>query len=99
MAGIPTVVTVAAVRVESSHDPERFRWLVRDIERGLRDGHRLLDLATSAWTDHDVVLLAAQIEAMAGMRRVDSLSHPYRCKCGPCWVRSRLKKSRKDDDA
>lgn len=99
MAGIPTVATVAALRVESSHDPERFRWLVRDIERGLRDGHRLLDLATSAWTDRDVALLAAQIEAMAGMRRVDSLSHPYRCKCGSCRVRTQLMKSRKDDDA
>lgn len=92
---IPAVHDVVAPRVAASEAPDRLRWLVRDIANDVA-AHGLNDRATSPWTSRDSVLLAAEIEAMAGVRRVRAEFHPSRCKCDPCRVSARLRKIGKD---
>ncbi|MEH0402939.1 hypothetical protein ACFY7V_03870 [[Kitasatospora] papulosa] len=98
MAGIPTTVEVAARRVESSEEPERFGWLVHDVSARLLGGE-LLAMSTAAWRHTEPLLLAAEIEAMAGLRRISALSHACRCRCIGCRTRAELTKSRKDKAA
>ncbi|MGW6420639.1 hypothetical protein [Streptomyces sp. NPDC055055] len=91
----PAVADVAFLRASSSDQPERFRWLVRDIEGDVTD-HGLNDRATAGWTARDAVHLAAEIEALAGVRRVRALYHPADCACDPCRVTTTRRKISKD---
>lgn len=91
----PTVANVAFLRVASSEQPERFQRLVRDIARVIAD-HGLTDRATAGWSSRDAVRLAAEIEAMAGVRRLAALHHPYLCTCDPCRVATRRRPISKD---
>ncbi|MFF2940259.1 hypothetical protein ACFVSQ_10490 [Streptomyces niveus] len=94
-SALSTVPHVASLRVTASDEPERFRRLVCDITDDL--GRRgLNDRATAAWTSRDNILLAAEVEAMAGVRRVRALYHRDRCKCDPCRITTRRQKISKD---
>ncbi|MFB8348000.1 hypothetical protein [Streptomyces niveus] len=94
-SALSTVPHVAYPRVASSEEPDRFRRLVHEVTDDL--GRRgLNDLATAGWTSRDPVLLAAEVEAMAGVRRVRALYHRDRCKCDPCRITTRRQKISKD---
>ncbi|MFJ6014537.1 hypothetical protein [Streptomyces sp. NPDC092952] len=58
---------IAWMRVASSGEPERFRACMARTLTALDQGE---DIATAAWTAADPVRLAAEIEAMAGLRRL-----------------------------
>lgn len=64
-----SVPDVARVRVELSDEPERFQRLLGRSVTALDQG---ADLATAAWTAADPVALAAEIEALAGLRRLNT---------------------------
>ncbi|WP_434593482.1 hypothetical protein [Streptomyces sp. A5-4] len=58
---------VASQRVELSENPQRFR---TSLSRTLTAIDRGEDLATAGWTAVDPVHTAAEIEALAGLRRL-----------------------------
>lgn len=91
MVAVPSTADTAFLRVASSENPDRFLRLVHFLEAVVMDG--TADLETAAWDSNDPLLLAAQIEAMAGVRRRTALSHPSRCQCDACRVRTRLAKN------
>ena len=62
------VVDVAWLRVASSEDPDRFRAC---MEQTLTAVERGADVAGAPWSAADPVRLAAEIEAMAGVRRLN----------------------------
>ncbi|WP_327123748.1 hypothetical protein [Streptomyces sp. NBC_01727] len=94
MVAIPSTADTAFLRVASSESPDRFLRLVHFLEAVVTDG--TADLETAAWNTDDPLLLAAQIEAMAGVRRRTALSHSPRCQCDACRVRTRLAKIQKE---
>ncbi|NDK24728.1 hypothetical protein FSY75_09605 [Streptomyces sp. TR1341] len=59
---------VASMRVASSEAPDHFRACMARTLTALDQGD---DVATAAWTAADPVRLAAEIEAMAGVRRLN----------------------------
>ncbi|WNI31452.1 hypothetical protein [Streptomyces sp. ITFR-6] len=59
---------VAWLRVASSSEPERFRACMARTLTAIAQGD---DVATSAWNATAPVRLAAEIEAMAGIRRLN----------------------------
>ncbi|MEU1815214.1 hypothetical protein ABZ543_08445 [Streptomyces roseifaciens] len=61
---------LAQAREELSEQPERFRSCLSAAFGDLAAGE---DLATAAWTADDPVRLAAEIEALAGRRRLENL--------------------------
>lgn len=63
-----SVGEVAWMRVASSDEPERFRVCMARALTALDRGD---DIATAAWTAADPVRLAAEIEALAGIRRLN----------------------------
>lgn len=60
--------TLARRRVRSSSEPLRFRTC---MARTLAELDRGEDLATAVWTPVDPVKTAAEIEALAGVRRIN----------------------------
>ncbi|WP_433856743.1 hypothetical protein [Streptomyces kronopolitis] len=60
---------VAWMRVAESTAPERFLTVLGETAAALEEG---ADLATAAWTPDDPVRLAAEIEALAGARRLNT---------------------------
>ncbi|MFF0395098.1 hypothetical protein ACFYSJ_04810 [Streptomyces sp. NPDC005248] len=91
MVAVPSTADTALLRVASSESPDRFLRLVHFLEAVVMDG--TADLETAAWNTDDPLLLAAQIEAMAGVRRRTALLHSPRCQCDACRVRARLAKN------
>ncbi|MFF1834145.1 hypothetical protein ACFVXE_08060 [Streptomyces sp. NPDC058231] len=91
MVAIPTTADTAFLRVASSENPDRFLRLVHFFEATVLDG--TADMETAAWNPEDALLLAAQIEAMAGVRRRTALTHSPRCQCDACRIRTRLAKN------
>ncbi|MGC4947797.1 hypothetical protein ACLQ2N_16570 [Streptomyces sp. DT224] len=63
---------VAFLRVAASDDPE---WFLRAMSLALSVESRGADLATAAWTTADPVRAAAEIEALAGLRRLSRKDH------------------------
>ncbi|MFI9026386.1 hypothetical protein [Streptomyces sp. NPDC053560] len=66
---VRSVPDVAKARIALSEDPEAFQRLMRRSMTALNRG---ADLATAAWTAADPVALAAEIEALAGLRRLNT---------------------------
>ncbi|MEU6929035.1 hypothetical protein AB0A05_07705 [Streptomyces sp. NPDC046374] len=62
---------VAEARIAASDQPARFRACMSDALKAVERGD---DPATAAWTATDRVGLAAEIEALAGLRRLSSTS-------------------------
>ncbi|MCX4550535.1 MULTISPECIES: hypothetical protein [unclassified Streptomyces] len=60
---------LAWMRIASSAEPERFRACMARTLTALGQGD---DIATKAWRAGDPVRLAAEIEALAGVRRLNS---------------------------
>ncbi|QKW07011.1 hypothetical protein HUT18_11950 [Streptomyces sp. NA04227] len=60
---------VARKRVAKSEHPERFLAVLGQTAAALESG---ADLATAAWTSEDPTRLAAEIEALAADRRLNS---------------------------
>lgn len=61
------ICDVAAERANRSEDPERFRACVAHAVTAVQKG---ADLATAWWDPVNPVRLAAEIEALAGLRRL-----------------------------
>jgi hypothetical protein len=80
---LPTIVALAQPRVAKSTQPERFLRQVRDTVTRSRAGE---EIATAAWTMRDPVALAAEIEALAGLRRLAAAGHRITCECDVCRV-------------
>ncbi|MGY5033253.1 hypothetical protein ACWC9U_20640 [Streptomyces sp. 900116325] len=95
MVAVPSTADTAFLRVASSENPDRFLRLLHFLEAVVIDDGTA-DLETAAWNTDDPLLLAAQIEAMAGVRRRTALLHSPRCQCDACRVRTRLATPRKD---
>ncbi|WP_327415478.1 hypothetical protein [Streptomyces sp. NBC_01233] len=95
MSSLTAVTHVAFLRVASSEEPERFQRLVGEVVSDVT-ARGLNNRATAAWTAADPVALAAEIEAMAGARRLRALHHPDRCRCEPCKVTARVRAVSKD---
>ncbi|MGA5202712.1 hypothetical protein [Streptomyces variegatus] len=68
-------------RVASSEDPERFRSLVLDFTDREVNGrpHR-----EPGYFETDGLLVAAHIEAVAGLRRLRARRHGAHCRCEGC---------------
>ncbi|WP_019548519.1 hypothetical protein [Streptomyces sulphureus] len=60
---------VALRRADTSEHPERFLALLDAATAALRNGK---DLATAWWSNADPVRVAAEIEALAGARRLNT---------------------------
>ena len=78
-----TVRDMATARVDLSDDPHQFETVMRQVETATFAG---LDIAHQQ-LPADPVQLAAEIEALAGLRRIAALRHPHGCPCDPCRVR------------
>ncbi|MYX33460.1 MULTISPECIES: hypothetical protein [unclassified Streptomyces] len=78
---ITAIEDVARRRTAASDDPTRFKRLTRyyadAIVRGEEPWPPSLD-------SHDAVGIAAHIEALAGMRRIEAARHPVRHRCESC---------------
>ncbi|MGW3735211.1 hypothetical protein [Streptomyces sp. NPDC005148] len=94
MVAVPSTADMAFLRVASSEQPDRFLRLLHFLEAVVMDG--TADLETAVWNTDDPVHLAAQIEAMAGVRRRTTLRHSSRCQCDACRVRSHLAQIQKE---
>ncbi|MFH8577201.1 hypothetical protein [Streptomyces zaomyceticus] len=84
-----TILTLAQPRINASEQPYRFHQLVEQAEHEVAHGLSLMELADRRWTD-DPVRIAAEVETLAGLRRIAALHHnPNTCACTPCRVRVR----------
>ncbi|MGX1513943.1 hypothetical protein [Streptomyces collinus] len=68
-------------RVGSSEEPDRFRHLVRLITDREVNGRPVEEPSRF---ELDGVLVAAHIEAVAGLRRLRARRHGRRCRCEAC---------------
>jgi hypothetical protein len=63
------IAHVAWLRIASSERPDWYRAVLSKAMAAIDDG---ADLATAPWSADDPVRLAAEIEALAGARRLNS---------------------------
>lgn len=75
------VEALAWRRVASSEEPERFRSLVRHFTDRTVNGRPFMEPGYFAT---DGVLVAAHIEALAGLRRLRARRHAASCRCDAC---------------
>lgn len=68
-------------RVASSEEPERFRSLVLEFTDREANGRPKRE---PGYFEADGVLVAAHIEAVAGLRRLRARHHAARCRCVAC---------------
>ncbi|MGD6761389.1 hypothetical protein ACOKM5_20860 [Streptomyces sp. BH097] len=87
---VPSIVAVAVIRVARSEDPEKFELIVALDEVDARHGVDIMAAADSAWNTTDPVRTAAEVEVLAGLRRIAAATHPTSCWCDACRVRRAL---------
>ncbi|MEV5606976.1 hypothetical protein [Streptomyces sp. NPDC052225] len=88
---VPSITAVAFLRIANSENPERFQTIVAvDATVAHQNNLDLADLADAAWNATDHVRLAAEIEVLAGFRRIRAAAHPTSCWCDACRVRHSL---------
>ncbi|MGW7085054.1 hypothetical protein ACWGH2_16400 [Streptomyces sp. NPDC054871] len=86
---VPSITAVAAQRIASSDDPDRFERIVTiDEAQARHDGVDLAAAADAAWNATDPIRLAAELEVLAGLRRIAAAAHPTSCSCDACRVRA-----------
>ncbi|MDX3239747.1 hypothetical protein PV392_29495 [Streptomyces sp. ME03-5709C] len=79
---LDSVLRHAAPRAKASSDPARYLRLVGYYTRALLAGETPEALSRDA----DGIEVAAEIEAEAGVRRVQCLTHPFTCGCCGCRI-------------
>ncbi|MFZ3569463.1 hypothetical protein ACNYS0_21155 [Streptomyces sp. BH034] len=87
---VPSITAVAFIRIANSEDPEKFQRIVMVDEVDAGRGVDLAAVADSAWNTTDPVRLAAELEVLAGLRRIGAAAHPTSCWCDACRVRRSL---------
>lgn len=79
------ILATAHRRVDGSEAPDEYRALTVAAVDMLRMG---VPIATPRWADP--VMVAAEIEARAGLRTIASRRHEESCSCTPCRDRIRF---------
>jgi hypothetical protein len=88
------VTAHALVRITSSDDPDRFKYLVHTYADSVAQGRRI---EAPPRLDGDDVLVAAYVEALAGIRRLRAQAHPLGCFCDACRVHAYITTDRRYD--
>lgn len=91
---VKSVTDYAWPRVAASEEPARYQELTN---RGVEALFCGVDLIASRRDLADSVAIAAEIEALAGFRRLSAISHPITCRCDACCVYSRLRTMTRED--
>ncbi|MGX1301429.1 hypothetical protein [Streptomyces chartreusis] len=89
-----SVTAQAALRVAASEAPARFKHLVHTYADDMAHGRTI---EAPPRLDEDGVLVAAYVEALAGIRRLRAQAHPLGCFCDACRVHAHITSHRRYD--